>query len=306
MSSIFLHKILLKDRKRVNLYEKAIKRLVRPGDIVIDLGCGTGIMGFLALKYGAKRIFAIEKDDIIHLARAIALENNFLERITFIHKHSFHTVLPKRADLLIAELMGNFAFGERIFESIYNAKKRFLKKDARLIPRLLELFVCPIECTKFYKKELCWQKIHGVKMDLMKKIVQNQLLPLEGDKKIALSKPKRLYRFKLGKPLSLVTSKLSFRVSKSGDFCGFMGWFRAELAPDVWLDSSSKTHWRPVLLPVEPLKRLQKGDRIYSHFTIGKDSSISWNVRVLRNGRELLQCRHSTLFGNPKILAGLF
>ena len=63
---------MIEDRVRVDAYTQAMRQAIRPGSVVLEIGTGPGIFAVLACKLGAKRVYAIEPDDIIQLAREIA------------------------------------------------------------------------------------------------------------------------------------------------------------------------------------------------------------------------------------------
>jgi len=74
---------MIGDSARFNAYAKAISRSVRPGDVVAEIGCGPGVFSLLACRAGANRVYAIETEDIIDVARQIAVANGFEDRIQF-------------------------------------------------------------------------------------------------------------------------------------------------------------------------------------------------------------------------------
>ena len=66
------HRRFVADRPRLDALARAINAVVRPGDVVIDLASGTGILGLLACRAGAARVYSIEGSAIVGLARAVA------------------------------------------------------------------------------------------------------------------------------------------------------------------------------------------------------------------------------------------
>jgi protein arginine N-methyltransferase 1 len=57
--------------------------------IVLDVGCGTGILSMFACQAGAKRVFAVDASDILDTARQIVAANGFADRTTSTKAH-FH------------------------------------------------------------------------------------------------------------------------------------------------------------------------------------------------------------------------
>mgnify|MGYP001184895145 CR=1 FL=1 len=72
---------MIADRVRMDAYVRALRQAVVPGSVVIDIGTGTGIFAMLACQFGARRVYAIEPDDAIQVAREIAAANGFADRI---------------------------------------------------------------------------------------------------------------------------------------------------------------------------------------------------------------------------------
>src|SRR5947209_15717175 len=94
------------DRIRTSAYLTALAKTVKPGSVVVDLGCGPGLFALHACRLGAARVYAIEPSDSIQIARDLAHANGFASRIEFIQELSTHVALPERADLIVADLRG--------------------------------------------------------------------------------------------------------------------------------------------------------------------------------------------------------
>src|SRR5437867_8406546 len=120
------HRQFLCDRARLQVFERAVAAAVRPGDVVIDLGAGTGILGMFACRAGASRVYAIEAGGMIEVARALAQANGFGDRILFLRAHSSDVTLPEQADVLVADLVGRMGFEAGAFE-VYGHVRRWLK-----------------------------------------------------------------------------------------------------------------------------------------------------------------------------------
>merc|ERR1712176_250887 len=86
-SHSLIHEIMIQDRVRTGAYRDAIcsnaKELFRD-KIVLDIGCGTGILSLFAAQAGAKKVFAIDASDICKDAAAVTKLNGFDDTIVVI------------------------------------------------------------------------------------------------------------------------------------------------------------------------------------------------------------------------------
>ena len=58
MYNIYDYGWMIGDRVRTDAYPRALEQTVEPGAIVLDIGTGSGIMAFMACKFGASRVYA--------------------------------------------------------------------------------------------------------------------------------------------------------------------------------------------------------------------------------------------------------
>lgn len=87
-ASPYAHEKMLMDKIRCDAYKDAIQRTVKPGDVVVDLGAGTGLLSFFAVQAGARHVYAIEESGIADVAAELIEANGFRDRITLIRENS--------------------------------------------------------------------------------------------------------------------------------------------------------------------------------------------------------------------------
>jgi precorrin-6B methylase 2 len=138
------HARMLHDDRRTFDYLEALAAAVRPGDVVLDIGTGSGVLAIAAARAGARRVYAVEASDIAEVAERVFATNGVQDKVTLIPGWSRQIELPEPADLFVSELIGNEPFEEEILETTLDARRRLLKPGARLIPNALTLLARPL------------------------------------------------------------------------------------------------------------------------------------------------------------------
>ena len=139
-----IHVVMLNDRVRTSYFVAAIQEVIRPGDVVVDIGTGTGVLSIAAAQAGAARVYAIEASGIADIAKTLFAANGVDDRITIVRGWSTQVELPERADVLISEMIGDDPLGENVLSITADAFKRFMKPEARCIPNYLQIFGLPV------------------------------------------------------------------------------------------------------------------------------------------------------------------
>jgi precorrin-6B methylase 2 len=138
------HARMLDDDRRTGDYLAALTAGVRPGDVVLDIGTGSGVLAVAAARAGARRVYAVEATDIALVADRVFEANGVQDRVTLLPGWSRQIELPEKADVLVAEVIGNEPLEEEILETTLDARRRLLKPGGRLIPHALTLMARPV------------------------------------------------------------------------------------------------------------------------------------------------------------------
>ena len=295
------HRHYLGDALRVETFARAIAATVRPGDVVVDIGTGAGLLAFLACRAGARHVYAIELSGMVEIARALAIANGFQDRVTFLHQHSLEVRLPEQGDVLLADLVGGMGFEAGLFQTYYDAR-RFLKPGARVVPARVTISAAPVEAAALAEEVEFWSRgFAGVESDPALKWARNTGYPrllepsalLSSEAVTAVTDP-------LSGP-SLIRLQGTSTIERAGVVHGIGGWFDAEMAPGVRLTNAPaavvRLNRRNVFLPLDAAVPVQRGDRVDMHVRIRPfDKLVSWDVTVHTAGRAIRD-RHSTLHG---------
>jgi hypothetical protein len=308
MSSILEeHRLYLSDATRIALFRRAIGAVVKPGDIVLDLACGTGVLGLLAIKAGAARVYQVDESPMIQLAHDVASANGYAQSTFAIHDRASRANLPEKADVVIADQLSAFGIGAGMPTIFNDARRRLLKAGARAIPQRIELFVAAVNFPEMWQIVSFWDKPRaGLKMRPARSIAFNSDYATEKRPRLALSRPAPIFAFDLaGTAPERFSAKAVIEVSAAGVMHGLSGWFSAELAPRVIMTNSpfSKTgiHRSSAFFPIEKPVALSRGDRLQIAISaITPQNLLGWNLSVFdTKGREKARFVHSTLKGMP-------
>lgn len=286
---------LISDRVRTGSYAEALRRTVKPGSIVLDIGTGPGIFAILACQLGASRVFGLEIQEIIQVARENAAINfcadgtSCADRIEFIEDFSTNVTLSSQVDVIISDLHGAVSLYGRHIPSIVDARRRFLRPGGVLIPREETLWAAIVEMPDHYNR-------------LVNPWDRNMLsIPLEPGRRLAVhgveqARPRPgelLTAPKLWATLDYSTienpdvrGELSWTIERDATGHGFVVWFNSDLADGVSFsnapgapDTIYGTLFFPWLHPVQ----LKKGETVRVQLEaklIGNEYAWRWATQV--------------------------
>jgi hypothetical protein len=282
------HISMLNDRARTEAYIQAIREVVRPDDVVVELGTGTGVLTVAAVKAGARHVYTIEAGGIGGIAKKVFEENGLSDRITLVSGLSTHVSLPERGDVLLSEIIGNEPLHERVLESTRDAITRFLKPEARFIPRMLRIHAVPVEIPEsvvsqfhfVHSDQSQWGDWYDLDFSPLlrgnpPRAVQIFVRPHQPRDWPQSSKPMELAAidFSSGHPPSIQSEAYGV-AGRTANINGVVVYFDLELSPGRILSVDprlvdERCSWRlPVWLLPNPLE-VQVGERLKISYTYG-------------------------------------
>ncbi|OJH37208.1 50S ribosomal protein L11 methyltransferase [Cystobacter ferrugineus] len=285
---------MLRDRARTDALLRAIREVVRPGDTVVDVGTGTGILAMAAAASGAKRVFAIERSSIANTARSLVEANGLADKIEFFQGDAADFGADIQADVIISEWIGHFLIVENMYPAFTAVRDRVLKPGGRTIPSGGKLFLAPIEDSALYQYDgpgFWEQPIGGFDYSQLKaQELGNQKMKVDRLRRESyLAEPVLLRRIDCtteAVSAFYFESSVEFRIDRDAQVHGLAGHFELELAPGVVLDTSPfsiHTHWHQTWFPIDTLA-VKRGDRLQVTFSSSPGShvpSMSLTVRRL-------------------------
>jgi len=171
---------MLKDVVRTRAYQRAIEE--NPNDfkdkIVLDIGCGTGILSIFAARAGAKHVYAIENAEIALFAREIIKRNGFEDKITVIKGKMEEITMPvPKVDIIISEWMGYFLLYESMLDSVLWARDKYLVKGGKMLPDKIHMYLAALEDGEYKQmKRSFWDDVYGVDMSCLAPTVMREPL----------------------------------------------------------------------------------------------------------------------------------
>ena len=175
MAHLWQYGRMVADKVRTDAYQAALRERLTPDSVVLDIGTGPGILALLACRLGAQQVYAVEADDVIHLARVVARDNHCSERIEFLQGFSTQIELPRRADVIVSDLHGVLPLFRRHLPSIIDARKRLLAPGGVLIPERELLWGAIVEAPSLYGQMVgAWDgQPYGLDMQAVREMASN-------------------------------------------------------------------------------------------------------------------------------------
>ena len=324
-----IHELMIKDKIRTDAYRDFIydNKNIFQDKIVLDVGCGTGILSMFCAKAGAKQVLAVDNSDIISKARENVFRNDLQDKVTCIRGKIEDVVLPvPHVDIIVSEWMGYCLLYESMLDSVIYARDKYLAPDGLMVPSHATLRIAPLADSDLVASHVdFWRDVYGFNMTSMLDKIHDEAMTRVVDAKELAAESVTFYELDLH---SVTVKDLEFcqpfeLTWKEGfdRLEGFIIWFdiffmrsrKENLQKDFEVATAAKrgivsfstgpqsqpTHWQQgVLMVKNQVDGMKAGEVINGHVAYrkkeGQERSIDVDVdwKVLNSGR----LEHQTWF----------
>ena len=265
------HFTIVRDEVRNAAYDAALRRTVRPGMRVLEIGTGSGLLAMMAARAGAGHVCTCEMNpSVAAAARQVIARNGYSDRITVIGKHSADIDAAQDmgglADLMVSEIVSNDMLAEAALPAHEQAIRRLLQPGARIIPARGTVRAALGFDSKFHYKRM--GEIAGFDLSPFNSLAQQRYQIPVGDKRVSLnSEPVDLvtFDFEGGGPYPEQTSRATLTVDADGAN-GIVQWIQLDMDGEGVYENDPRTAksscWALQFYPFPTSMQLVKGQQV--------------------------------------------
>ncbi|KAJ9563453.1 hypothetical protein OSB04_008613 [Centaurea solstitialis] len=255
-SHVGIHEEMIKDRVRTETYRTAILQHQShiEGKVVVDVGCGTGILSIFCAQAGAKRVYAVDASEIALQANEVVKANNLSDKIIVLHGRVEDVQIDEEVDVIISEWMGYMLLYESMLGSVIVARDRWLRPGGLILPSNAVLYMAPVTHPDRYAESIdFWRNVYGIDMSPILPLAKQcafeepSVETISGENVLTwphVVKHVDCYTITI-QELESVTTKYRFQSMMRAPFHGFAFWFDVEFSGPANNDAPSSVEESP-------------------------------------------------------------
>uniref|UniRef100_A0A667I7G0 Protein arginine N-methyltransferase 3 n=1 Tax=Lynx canadensis TaxID=61383 RepID=A0A667I7G0_LYNCA len=279
-----IHEEMLKDKVRTESYRDFIYQNphIFKDKVVLDVGCGTGILSMFAAKAGAKKVLGVDQSEILYQAMDIIRLNKLEDTVILIKGKIEEVCLPVKVDVIISEWMGYFLLFESMLDSVLYAKNKYLAKGGSVYPDICTISLVAVsDMNKHADRIAFWDNVYGFNMSCMKKAVIPEAVVEVLDPMTIISDAcsiKQIDCHTTSVSALEFSSDFTLKITKTSMCTAIAGYF------DIYFEKnchrrvvfstgpqSAKTHWKQTVFLLEKPFSVKAGEALKGKITVHKN-----------------------------------
>lgn len=298
------HYSYLRDLRKLKAYERALTNQLRGSyKVVLDLGTGTGLLGVLAARAGAARVYAVDSGRIIGPAAEVARRSGLTDRIIHVRCRSDELDLPEAVDLAVCDQIGGFVYDAGVLEYFSDVRRRLLAPDGVLLPAGFRMFLAPAECSTVREQIDLWgSRPAGFDFGVFRELAINTEHRVNDDEVEILAAPVEVARIP-SDHIESIKGEGETDVVVGGRCDGLVGFFEADMGGGVTLTNRpgdpERMHRWCNFYPISSAVPVTAGQHVHVDIDVRPLlPAVTWRVTIRSSDGEVLTNeRHSTLLG---------
>jgi precorrin-6B methylase 2 len=271
-----VHRILVNDQIRTRAFKESIAATVSNGDVVLDVGAGSGILSLFAAQAGARRVYALERaPGAAAIARQVVAANGLTGVVDVIEADAEAARLPEPVDVLVSEWLGCYGVDENMLAPVLTARDRWLKPGGRMIPSVVTAWLAPVHHEAARDAIAFRTQPYGLDLSALAPFSLDEAvwLPAGVAESDLRARPEPLWSIDCrtmpaGEARTPYAAELTFRLTGEG-VNGVVAWFSAEMPGTGALTNAPgtpRTHWGQLLFPLTSATAAHEGDELHVGF----------------------------------------